>query len=370
MEADSSELLSELSAVNPVVAARCLLEGGAQASEGTRGRLSAELVARLTGARGDPPVARAQAGAALAELGDPRDLQGLVTVPAGPFLMGSSESDEMAFDDEKPQHEVTPPAFKIGKYPVTNAQFGAFVAAGGYEEPGYWTEAGWERKEKRGWRGPRDNGRPYNLPNHPVVGVSWYEAAAYCAWLTDVWWAEGRIAEDERARLPTEVEWEKAARGPSTSSGCDPSTSSGLDPSTGFAEHLEHSEWKGQARRYPWGDDPDPDKANCDETGIGTTSAVGCFPDGASPYGAQDMSGNVWEWTCSHWKAYPYDPSDEGEDLRAGDDVLRVLRGGAFDYHLLRLARCASRLRLDPYLRFRLIGFRVVVAPFSRRSGL
>jgi formylglycine-generating enzyme required for sulfatase activity len=130
-------------------------------------------------------------------------------------------------------------------------------------------------------------------------------------------------------------------------------------------------------RRHPWGDDPDPNLANYDDTGIGTTSAVGCFPDGGGLYGAEDLSGNVWEWTRSLWGksfsnpgfGYPYDPKDGRENLEAGDDVLRVLRGGSFDRSAFYV-RCAARFRYVPYLRDWNLGFRVVVAPFSQSVDL
>jgi len=341
MQADASDLLDGLMAVNPAVAARCLLQGDAQVDAGTRRNIIAELAPCLAAAD-LPPVARVQAGENLARLGDPRDLDELATVPAGSFLMGSSDADEMASGDEKPQHELTLPAFKIGKYPVTNAQFVAFVAAGGYGERRFWTQDGWKWKEREGWTEPSDYGAPFNLPNHPVVGVSWYEALAFCAWLSETWRAEGVIAPDETVRLPTEAEWEKAARG-------------GLSPDRGR---------QGGARRYPWGDDPDPNRANYSRTGIGSTSAVGCFPGGASPYGCLDMVGNVWEWTQSQNKEYPYDPLDGRENLEAGDRVSRVLRGGAFN-HGEWYTRCALRFRNLPHFRNLNLGFRVLVAaPF------
>ena len=279
-----------------------------------------------------PPVDRALAGQALAVLGDDRDFDVLVSVPAGPFLMGSSEADDMAqWDDEKPQHEITLRAFKIGKYPVTNDQYLRFIEATGRE---WW-----------------DEGRQPERANQPAVAISWHDARAYCAWLTEVWRAEGTITPDEMVRLPTEAEWEKAARG-------------GLPPGGGD---------QGGARRYPWGDAPDPNRANYDETGIGAASAVGCFPDGVGPYGCLDMAGNVWEWTSSLWGKdyslefkYPYDPADGRENLEASDRISRVLRGGAF-YDDEWNSRCANRLRLYPDYRDSDIGFRVVVvaAPFS-----
>jgi hypothetical protein len=161
-----------------------------------------------------PPVERAAAGRALAALGDPRfradtwylpaePLLGFVEVEGGPFLMGSSAADEQAFGGEQPQHQVTLPTFYIARYPVTNAQFQAFVEAGGYSERRYWKEAAkagrwghgqvrpsWidihegETEGKEEWAtAPADFGDPYHLPNHPVVGITWYEALAYCRWL-------------------------------------------------------------------------------------------------------------------------------------------------------------------------------------------
>ena len=129
-----------------------------------------------------------------------KDFNKLITIPAGPFLMGSSEADRQALDNEKPQHEVSLPEFKIGKYPVINAQFEQFIEAGGYQEKRWWTEAGWAEKENPRYEDEHryepllwDNSI-FNRPNQPVVGVSWYEALAYCRWLTTVWRSDGKIA--------------------------------------------------------------------------------------------------------------------------------------------------------------------------------
>ena len=154
---------------------------------------------------------------------------------------------------------------------MTNAQYAAFVRAGGYRQRRYWTAAGWRWREGDDVVAPEDYGEPYNLANHPVVGVSWYEAVAYCRWLTEALRAAGELDEGETVALPGEAEWEKAAR-------------------------------SADGRSYPWGDAPDPDRANYDDTGIGATSAVGCFPGGASPYGVEDLSGNVWEWCHTRWE--------------------------------------------------------------------
>jgi len=286
------------------------------------------------------PAARAAAGRALAVLGDSRGLDELVSVPAGPFLMGSSSADGMASDDEKPQHRVTLRGFKIGKYPVTNAQYLRFVEATGQE-----------------WRS--DDGRRPERANCPATYVTWHDARAYCAWLTEAWQAEGKIARDEAVRLPTEAEWEKAARG-------------GLpSPSQGEGTGV---------RVYPWGDEWDESRCNTAELGLNDTTPVGIFPEGASPYGCLDMAGQVWEWTVSLWGrwtgkeaefqfGYPYDPADGRENLEAGDDVLRVVRGGSFDYYR-GTARCACRFWYSPGFVWYYVGFRVVVSPISPTSAL
>lgn len=297
-------------------------------------------------ARGDlPAVERAEAGRVLAHLGDPRPGVGLRSrsplplgeglgeralpdilwrdVPAGPFLMGEKKT------------EVKLPAFRISVYPITNAQYAAFVSVNGYgtepywheaQQAGYWSESGFKGRYDDAVRDrPVDFGAPFNLPNHPVVGVSWYEALAFCRWLTGQLQSAGELGPGQEVSLPTEAQWEKAARGT-------------------------------DGREYPWGADADPDRANYDETGLGNTSAVGCFPRGVSPYGCLDLSGNVREW-CRTKYDDPNDNSLEG-------DVFRVLRGGAFSSNV-RLVRCASRSRDFPSVGDVNYGFRVMVSPFS-----
>jgi formylglycine-generating enzyme required for sulfatase activity len=291
---------------------------------------------------------RAQAGDVLAQLGDPRFREdawylpakpplGFVEVPTGPFLMGSDKKqDPQADDDELRQHEVFLERYYIACYPVTHAQYWAFVQGTGHRSP----TAEVESERSYEWR---DGKPPTHLLSHPVVLVTWHDACAYCEWLTEELRASKETPETLaallrqekwRVRLPSEAEWEKAARGSLTGSG--------------------------GGRIYPWEGDADPNRANYGDTGIGTTSSVGCFPGGASPYGCQDMSGNVWEWTSTLYKDYPYNPNDGREDPAAAD--ARVLRGGAF-YLSERYVRCAYRNTHRPVDWHRLGGFRVVVAP-------
>jgi formylglycine-generating enzyme required for sulfatase activity len=277
-----------------------------------------------------PPIERAEAGRVLAKLGDPRldvltcEQMAFCHVAAGDFLMG-----------DKKEKTPMPQEYWMGKTPVTNAQFAQFVAARGYQNPDYWQEAIKEKYwSKDGFKGrydntprisPADYGEPFNLPNHPVVGVSWYEARAFTRWLSEqlaLGRAEGWSvnngqdafrkylhASKLRAGLPTEEQWEKAARGT-------------------------------DGRKYPWGENADPNRANYADTGIGATSALGCFPGGESPYGILDASGNVWEWVAEPGR----------------------LRGGSFSNSVGSL-RCAYRSQCDPDLRGWNLGFRVMVSP-------
>ena len=299
-----------------------------------------------------PAKERALAGRALALAGDPRPGVGLRPdglpevdwreVPAGPFLMGGQ-----TYGDEKPQHEQDiPTPYCVSRYPITNAQYAAFVRAGGYKTRRYWTAAGWDWRERKGVTSPRDYGELFNLPNHPVVGVAWYEALAFCRWLTERLRETGDLGSDGQVKLPSEAEWEKASRGTS-----------------GWA--------------YPWGNEWDETKCNTTELSLEGTTPVGIFPEGASPYGCLDMAGNVWEWTRSLWGKdwgkpefrYPYDPEDGLENLGADDRVLRVLRGGSF-LNTRNNARCACRRRNDPGRDWSHNGFRIVVSPISPSSAL
>ncbi|MFP4582242.1 MAG: NACHT domain-containing protein [Desulfococcaceae bacterium] len=333
-----------------------------------------------------PAMERAVAGRSLGVIGDPRkavttlDRMEFCYVPPGPFMMGEKGDDEA----ELHQCDALVEEYWIGRYPVTNAQFSAFVDAGGYEDEGLWGEAKaagfWSadgfkgRGDGSARKSPADFGSPFHLPNHPVVGVTWYEALAFTRWLDRQWRNSGRLPEGFRLRLCTEAEWEKASRGgleiPAAS------TIVSADESTwGVSQTLEMKPNPRVERRFPWGetentDKPNPEAANYDDTGINTTSAVGAFSLGETPFGCRDMSGNVWEWTVSLWGknvlkpdfTYPYRHDEKWNNETAGNEILRVVRGGAF-FSFVDLVRCAYRFRDYPHSRDGDFGFRFCVAP-------
>ena len=229
--------------------------------------------------------------------------EGVVFVPAGEFIMGSPDGE--GYDDERPQHTVYLDAYYMDEYEVTNEQFSQFVDATGYttdaETEGWgWAATGdtWGEVEGAEWRHPQGpDGSIEGKMDHPVVQVSWNDADAYCQWV-------GK-------RLPTEAEWEKAARGT-------------------------------DGREYPWGNSvADGSKLNYD-LNVGDTTEVGAYPDGASPYGAMDMAGNVWEWVVDWYDANYYGTSPESNPQGPDSGEYRVLRGGSWDLSRLR-ARCANR---------------------------
>jgi len=294
---------------------------------------------------------RGRAGNTLAALGDPRaavmTLDGMefCLVPKGHFWMGSADDDKDASESEKPLHEVNLAAYWLARYPVTVAQFREYV--------------------ERSGQTPKDSDSLGGLSNHPIVSVSWHQAMQFCGWLTTDWQAKGLIPADWCVRLPSEAEWEKAARG-GTQLPQEPECWA-LPllsvPDTDFVWHCV----PGCRRRFPWGDEePDADRANYDDTGIRSTSAAGSFAMGASPYGCEEMAGNVLEWTRSLFAEYPYDPAVEAVAGKpVSDDDLLVVRGGAFWYGTSDM-RCAYRRRFDPVLRNVNLGFRVVLSPFLR----
>ncbi len=265
----------------------------------------------------------------------------MVKIPAGAFLMGTPEREIAEItklggkrewhEREVPQHEVELNAYAISRYPITNAEYARFIEDGGYQIKDYWTETGWEQKEGKNWKQPRYwDDEEWNAPSQPVVGVSWYEAVAYCNWLA--------VKSGKAYRLPTEAEWEKAARGPNLPS-------------------LVGGGGVGGGGRYPWGNEWNPALCNNKESGPGKTTPVGNYPQGKSPYGVEDLAGQVWEWCGSKYAKYPYKPDDGREDLE-GDDT-RILRGGSwYSDSPAAICRCGYRLWVAPYYGFDYGGFR------------
>ena len=228
---------------------------------------------------------------------------GEVLVPGGLFTMGTS-TEPWALDNERPAHEVDVPPFFIDAAPTTNAEYAAFITDGGYDERRWWTDEGWAhrteagldapahwRRDGTGWAYTRFGRTGPIRPDEPVVHVCCHEAQAYAAWA-------GK-------RLPTEAEWEKAAR---------------FDPATG------------RSRRFPWGDEPPgPQHANLGQRHL-SPAPVGAYPEGASPLGVHQLIGDVWEWTGTDFAGYPgfaaY-PYREYSEVFFGPKY-KVLRGGSF----------------------------------------
>lgn len=375
MAADPDAFVRGLMGTRLELAGQCAVqpEVHARLSPDLLGELRSALVERSR-APGAELRARIAGGLALGPLGDPRFdrrtgpdgdylLPPMVEIAGGYYSIGENEPFEymgVIDRDHVPRHEVKIEPLMLGRFPVTNAEWAAFMQAGGYEderwwatpasrrwwsgagtadsarsnlrhwwerltpakldellESGQWTEDIYERWKTRlamdeaeleehlleqypGGKlrapGAWDDDR-FTNPAQPVVGVSWFEALAYTRWLSAQTGAE--------YRLPTEAEWEAATRGR-------------------------------DARSYAWGDGFDPLRCNSAPTRVGRPTPVGVFPDGDTPEGLSDLTGNVNEWTVSHFGTgaeaevrYPYLAGDGREDLSAGSDVLRVLRGGS-----------------------------------------
>jgi len=291
---------------------------------------------------------RIAAAEALAQAGDPRlgwaHPERWVEIPGGRFLMGAQKEDEQApgydpeaSDREAPPHEVCLEGFRIACFPVTVAEFTEFLDDEDHTDPRWWQAGGadqppvpdqWEEQQAH--------------PSRPVVGVSWYQAMAFCAWLSarlrHPHGPKGRILlpADREVRLPTEAEWEFAARGEA-------------------------------GRRYPWGDaPPDAQRANFSDTKVGSPSPVGVFPGDRTPEGVMDLAGNVLEWCLDAYREEHYaDCLRQGaatDPLATGDGGSpRVLRGGAFVGRAW-LLRSTNRFRDVPWNRVRNVGFRCVLA--------
>ncbi len=232
----------------------------------------------------------------------------LMRVPAGKFLMGSKADNKLAEEYEKPQHTVDILYdYWLARFPVTNELYNAYVKSKGIKHP----VNGWEKKI-----------------DHSVTDVKWTDAMQYCQWLNSL--LKNELPSGLILRLSTEAEWEKGARGT-------------------------------DGREYPWGNVFDINKCNSSESGTRSITSVGFYsPHGDSPYGCADMAGNVWEWTHSLIKGYPYKVDDGRED--EWPSGARVLRGGSF-LSRERSARCAYRFDDVIDSRGNVIGFRVVASP-------
>jgi formylglycine-generating enzyme required for sulfatase activity len=318
---DCTRIIEWVAEANPEVAAQCILRSGAGLPFDALVRITKPWVPRLTDTKRDPqPEARAAIGRALGLIApingfirDTRQGVGLtngqlpdidwVTIPASEFI----------YQDEKKRRRL--PAFQIARYPTTYLQFQAFInARDGFYDPRWWKGLSASEDDKR-----QPGEQWFKYWNHPRETVSWYDAVAFCRWLS------AKLGYE--VTLPTEQQWERAAR---------------------FTD----------SREYPWGNGYKEGFANINETStnvgkhdLGMTSAVGIYPQGASPDGVLDLSGNVWEW-CLNEVEHPSKTQFEG-------DATRGLRGGSWnDSH--DNARAAFRLRNNPNLRDYIFGFRVV----------
>jgi formylglycine-generating enzyme required for sulfatase activity/energy-coupling factor transporter ATP-binding protein EcfA2 len=347
------------------------LTAGDELFEGLRDELAEALVPIVEGTT-LPAKDRVQAGVYLGWLGDPRP--GVCTLPpamvrieGGEFVIGSTpevaevagkayeqyyldqgdkETAERARkwpEDEINDQPLILPTFEIARYPLTNAQWKLFIDDDGYNpDAPWWDEAGraWLRRDDQATEGLasyqrrnykqhpewwRNNELGIARPNHPVVGISWYEAVAFCRWLTK---HQTYNPDGYTYLLPSEAEWEYAAR-------------------------------RATRRTYPWGnEEPDAEHANFDSV-YNNTTAVGCFAPGVTPEGQiHDLAGNVWEWTRSEYRDYPYDPADGREDMNTPVDKTLVLRGGGWNDQSNDL-RASYRLLLAPVARSGNIGCRL-----------
>ena len=395
MSPDPETFVRALMDTNLPLAARCAAAPDVNVSDALCDAIRQALIAR-TQDRAADLRARIAAGLALGEMGDPRFERGtgphgdvyllprMIPIEGGEYTIGS---DDGLYSQEEPVHPVTLEPFEMGQVPVTNAEYTLFMDAGGYEDEQWWhTDAAkaWRRGEgtaegpKQQWREDRQlvqndselidrlfaenritsqqvelyrwvascsdeefeetldrwypagrqtqpdfwDNAAYNNPSQPVVGICWHEVRAYCAWLS--------AQTGQTFRLPTEAEWEAAARGR-------------------------------QGRRYPYGSDFDVTLSNTFESHIRRTTPVGVFPGGDTPEGLVDMSGNVYDWTSTMYRDYPY-RADDGREDPNDSAARRVVRGGSWGYNRYD-ARCAFRSRGDPNFRNVDFGFRLVRVP-------
>ncbi len=277
-----------------------------QIGDQQKGGYAKRLLAIISDQRTNDLQTCIAAGNAIEMLGDPRldtlEME-MIQIPEGTFTMGT-EGD----GDESPRHDVYLNAFEIAKYPLTNIQYKAFLNA----NPDHREPKGWNKRTS-----------PAGKANHPVVNISWKDAQAYAEWLSK--------QRGKHYRLPTEAEWEKAARGT-------------------------------DGRTYPWGNEFDPRKCNTIEGGPGDTTPVGIYPEGASLYGVADMAGNIWEWCEDRYSSKYYEKSENRNPNGPNKGDKRVVRGGACRASQGD-ARCVVRRSLSPYERSSYLGVRFSTPP-------
>ena len=283
-----------------------------------------------------PASDRVRASIWLGELGDPRPgvctlPPAMVEFPGGLFTIGEP-TGKLGYGHEENDQPSTIAPFAIARYPVTNAQYALFLDDDGYHaDAPWWDAAGREWLRQSGRTAPllwNDERFGITRPNHPVVGVTWYEATAFCRWLTQ---HPAYNSDGFEYLLPSELEWEYAARGTTR-------------------------------RTYAWGDEePDGERANFNGIYNGTT-AVGCFAHGATPEGVYDLTGNMLEWTRSKYRPYPYDPNDGREDGAEPTRKYFTLRGGSWADHPIYL-RAANRSLSNSDSHGNGVGFRLARHP-------
>jgi len=283
----------------------------------------------------------------ISKIGDPRlevstiEYMHFCYIPAGAFWMGSSENNE----ESEHRNDKLNYNYWMGRYPITVQQFKEFVNITGYP--------------------PQDKSCLEDEPNRPIRHITRYDALHFCHWLTGVWQKRLLLPSGYSVCLPSEAEWEKAARG-----GMEilvkPIIATVHQINVKMSPMLKKADLF--SRRFPWGDTIDPNRANYNRSDIHDTNAVGCFPTGASPYGCEEMSGNVWEWTRSLYRDYPYNPDDGRENLRKPG--AHILRGGSYAYPP-DFIRCSDRFCDSPAYRLDLLGFRICITkPSSAFSDL
>lgn len=324
-----------------VLAGECLLDIGRTRATQHAWHAVVERLVDLLATSSPALTIRLAAGQVLGSLGDPRLLDertGQATagsywckLEAGWFWHGTERSRQLT------RRVELPTACHIARFPVTNADYQRFIEAGGYGDRRWWSSAGWSFLQPGGHPSPFDNPDSpithpshwyhpaFNAPNQPVVGVSWYEASAYCAWLTNQGHQANWLPVTDIIRLPTSLEWERAARHTDT-------------------------------RSYPWGEnEPDTRRASYNQVGIHAPAPVGCFPAGVAACGALDLAGNVWEWTTTQWNqlANPEQCADFSPHEKP------AIRGGAFNWDKNAL-HCGAHYWFQSGYRQNLLGFRVL----------